>query len=89
MTKRTARALDLPLTLETAPTPEQGLDAAAQVSDGVAPEIALGAAAVLVLKLVYGLDGRDRCACPFPRPLSGPEAGCSYYIVSSLLPNDP
>jgi hypothetical protein len=70
LTKRLARALALPLVLHPALA---GAPAARDArgrwgartrfsGDGAPPELALAATALVVLKLVYGLDGRPRYA---------------------------
>ncbi|KAI0032047.1 hypothetical protein K488DRAFT_50812 [Vararia minispora EC-137] len=78
LARRTARALDLPLTLDASLAPtlarSRARDPARRAADGVAPEVALGAAAAAVLKLVYGLDGRDRV------PRDGRDPACAMPV---------
>jgi RNA polymerase I-specific transcription initiation factor RRN7 len=64
MAKRLARVLSLPLTLHHSFSP--GLkqirkrDPEKHKFDHVPPELALISTAIVVLKMVYGLDGRPR-----------------------------
>ena len=55
----------MPLTLHPSLAPalvqRRGTDPRRHKSDNVPPELALVGALVVVLKLVYGLDGRERC----------------------------
>ncbi|KAG5648986.1 hypothetical protein DXG03_000335 [Asterophora parasitica] len=64
MTKRLAQILSLPLTLHYTLAAVAGKfgehDAERHVHDNVAPEVALMATGIVVLKMVYGLDGRPR-----------------------------
>jgi RNA polymerase I-specific transcription initiation factor RRN7 len=64
LTKRLGKALSLPLTLHhtLAPSLEQRKkgDPQSHKHDNVPPEAVLTAAAILVLKMVYGLDGDNR-----------------------------
>jgi RNA polymerase I-specific transcription initiation factor RRN7 len=61
MTKRIARELALPLTLHAVLAPQlertRALDPKAFALDGIPPELALVGAAIVALKLVYGLSG--------------------------------
>jgi RNA polymerase I-specific transcription initiation factor RRN7 len=60
-TKRAARMLKLPLTLEPRLAPARGGRAPpTHALDEAPPELALMGAAVVVLKLAYGLDGHKR-----------------------------
>ena len=65
MTKLLARQLSLPLTLHRTLAPGlakiRAADPDAHKYDDVPPEAAFAAAAVVVLKMVYGLDGLERC----------------------------
>ena len=64
MTKRLSGVLSLPLTAHRSMAP--GLEVAkkrdpeSHIYDDVPPEVALLAATIVVLKMVYGLDGRAR-----------------------------
>jgi len=64
LTKRLGKALSLPLTLHhtLAPSLERGKkgEPKSHKYDNVPPEAALSAAAVIVLKMVYGPDGDSR-----------------------------
>lgn len=64
MTKKLAQALSLPLVLHNISAPRlRGLkqnDPMVHKLDNVPPEVALISAAIVVLRLVYGLDGRTR-----------------------------
>lgn len=65
-TKSLARMLSLPLTLHRVLAPPlvrlRADDPESHQLDDVPPEVALLAAALIVLKMVYGLDGRPRSA---------------------------
>ncbi|KAL1761086.1 hypothetical protein FB107DRAFT_201738 [Schizophyllum commune] len=78
LTKRLSGVLSLPLTAHRSMAP--GLEVAkkrdpeSHIYDDVPPEVALLAATIVVLKMVYGLDGRARTAdadddpaCALPR----------------------
>ena len=64
LTKRLSHVLSLPLTLHHTLAPSlnriKKRDPESHKFDNVPPELALSAAAVIVLKMVYGLDGRPR-----------------------------
>jgi RNA polymerase I-specific transcription initiation factor RRN7 len=64
MSKKLAQALCLPLVLHNISAPKlRGLkqnDPRVHKSDNVPPEVALISTAIVVLRLVYGLDGRTR-----------------------------
>ena len=64
MSKRLAQTLSLPLVLHNISAPRlRGLkqnDPRVHKLDNVPPEVALISTAIVVLKLVYGLDGRAR-----------------------------
>ncbi|KAJ7507908.1 hypothetical protein B0H11DRAFT_1969266 [Mycena galericulata] len=78
LTKRLAAVLSLPLTLHRSLAPRlerrRGYDPETHKNDSVAPEVAFVATAIIVLKMVYGLDGELRlpedagdAACEMPR----------------------
>ncbi|TFY79057.1 hypothetical protein EWM64_g4955 [Hericium alpestre] len=78
LTKTVAHVLSLPLTLHNTLAPalpqDKARDPARHIYDNVPPEVALAATVVIVLKMVYGLDGRVRApkdpndpACALPR----------------------
>ncbi|KAI0318706.1 hypothetical protein OF83DRAFT_1056361 [Amylostereum chailletii] len=78
LVKRVGHALSLPLTLHHTLAPKLSKskenDPESHKYDNVPPEVALLATCVVVLKLVYGLDGRERLprdpgdpACALPR----------------------
>lgn len=64
MSKKLAQTLSLPLVLHNISAPRlRGLkqnDPRVHKSDNVPPEVALISTAIVVLRLVYGLDGRTR-----------------------------
>jgi RNA polymerase I-specific transcription initiation factor RRN7 len=64
MCKTIAYVLSLPLTLHYSLAPslkqEVGGDPENHKYDNVAPEVAIAATVIIVLKMVYGLDGRAR-----------------------------
>lgn len=64
MTKQLARWLGLPLTLHPTLAPtrskRKATDPKEYRQDSAAPEVALMAVLIMVLKLVYGLDGQSR-----------------------------
>jgi RNA polymerase I-specific transcription initiation factor RRN7 len=64
MSKKLAQILSLPLVLHNISAPRlKGLkqnDPKVHKSDNVAPEVALVSIAIVILKLIYGLDGRTR-----------------------------
>ena len=67
MSKKLARILSLPLSLHNISAPRlRGLkqnDPKVHKSDNVPPEVALASTAIVVIRLVYGLDGRTRYGC--------------------------
>ncbi|KAF9652177.1 hypothetical protein BDM02DRAFT_3089587 [Thelephora ganbajun] len=61
MSKKLAQILSLPLVLHNISAPRlKGLKQNVHKSDNVPPEVALISTAIVVLRLVYGLDGRTR-----------------------------
>ncbi|KAF8076486.1 hypothetical protein FPV67DRAFT_1558944 [Lyophyllum atratum] len=64
LTKRLGQILSVPLTLHHTLAPNlekrRSFDPERHIYDNVAPEVGLIATAVVVLKMVYGLDGRTR-----------------------------
>ena len=64
MSKKLAQILSLPLVLHNTSSPRlRGLkqnDPKVHKSDNVPPEVALISTAIVVIRLVYGLDGRSR-----------------------------
>lgn len=64
LTKRLGQILSLPLTLHHTLAPglekRKAYDPERHIYDNVAPEVGLIAAGIVVLKMVYGLDGRTR-----------------------------
>ncbi|KAH7887669.1 hypothetical protein F5I97DRAFT_2010694 [Phlebopus sp. FC_14] len=106
MTKRLSHVLSLPLTVHRSLAPSlssiQRGDTESQRYDNVAPEIALISVAIMVLKLVYGLDGKKRLprhpedvACIFPnadeyladvKEASDAETCVNSYRFSSRTP---
>ncbi|CDO75565.1 hypothetical protein BN946_scf184858.g5 [Trametes cinnabarina] len=79
LTKRIARVISIPLTLHRSLAPalarEKKRDPAFHKQDSVVPEVALIAVVIVIMKLVYGLDGlprhpreKDDPACALPMP---------------------
>ena len=66
MTKKLARVVSIPLTLHRSLAPEltrkKKRDPTYHKHDNAIPEVALIAAVIVVMKMVYGLDGRPRYA---------------------------
>lgn len=62
LTKQLGRVLSLPTSLHSAvPTSDiEGDSSERHCHDDVSPEVALVSTAIIVLKLVYGLDGKMR-----------------------------
>ncbi len=64
MTKKLAHAVSIPLTLHRSLAPElvrkKKSDPAYHKHDSAVPEVALIAAVIVVMKMVYGLDGKPR-----------------------------
>lgn len=64
LTKRLGKILSLPLTAHRSLAPGlkklKNYDPGQHIYDNVAPEVALISAGIVVLKMVYGLDGRTR-----------------------------
>jgi RNA polymerase I-specific transcription initiation factor RRN7 len=64
LTKRVANLLELPLTLHHSLAPKlaklKAQDPESHVYDNAPPEVSLMCAVVIVLKMVYGLDGQAR-----------------------------
>lgn len=64
LTKRLGQILSLPLTLHHTLAPglekRTGYDPERHVYDNVAPEVSLMGVAIMILKMVYGFDGRTR-----------------------------
>ena len=64
MTKKLARVVSIPLTLHRTLAPElvrtKKKDPLFHKQDSAIPEVALLAAVIVVLKMVYGLDGQAR-----------------------------
>lgn len=75
MSKKLAQILSLPLVLHNISAPRlRGLkqnDPRVHKSDNVPPEVALISTTIVVIRLVYGLDGRARYACPRWTPSAG------------------
>ena len=64
LTKRVSHILSLPLTLHQTLAPglerQKAHDPSKHYQDNVPPEVSMVGAAIIVLKMVYGLDGRPR-----------------------------
>ncbi|KIJ70044.1 hypothetical protein HYDPIDRAFT_79247 [Hydnomerulius pinastri MD-312] len=106
LTKRLGHELSLPLSLHHSLAPSLSSikrgDTESHKYDNVPPEIALVATAIVVLKLVYGLDGKKRlprhpddAACAFPdadqflatlKEASGAETCVNAHRFSSRVP---
>lgn len=89
LTKKLANILSLPLTLHRSLAPnlkrQKTRDPDSHKFDNVPPELAFMATCVVVLKMVYGLDGQPRCVISSP-PIS-PSDGCSNRLPKNS--NDP
>ncbi|GLB33896.1 hypothetical protein LshimejAT787_0107800 [Lyophyllum shimeji] len=83
LTKRLGQILSLPLTLHHTLAPglkkRKSYDPERHIYDNVAPEVSLIAAAIVVLKMVYGLDGRTR------RPRDPADVACGLARVDEFL----
>ncbi|KAG6857092.1 hypothetical protein H0H87_009653 [Tephrocybe sp. NHM501043] len=83
LTKRLGQILSLPLTLHHTLAPglekRRTYDPERHVYDNVAPEVSLMAAGMIVLKLVYGLDGRPRT------PKDGTDVACGLAQADGYL----
>ncbi|KAK7061801.1 hypothetical protein R3P38DRAFT_2596549 [Favolaschia claudopus] len=64
LTKRLSTVLSLPLTLHHSLAPRlkqiKQYDVESHQLDNIAPELAFAATGIIVLKIIYGLDGRER-----------------------------
>ena len=73
LAKVVGHTCSLPLTLHPKITPLlpqlKQTDPKSHKGDNVAPELALIASAIVVLKMVYGLDGLERCALETSPPV--------------------
>jgi RNA polymerase I-specific transcription initiation factor RRN7 len=73
LTKTVAHVLSLPLALHHSLAPRlehsKDDDAESHKHDNVPPELALLVAAIIVLKMVYGLDGQPRWVSKLHQPL--------------------
>jgi RNA polymerase I-specific transcription initiation factor RRN7 len=89
-TKRIAQALELPLTLEPKLAPrlekQRPSDPPTHVLDEAPPELAFVSAAIVALKLVYGLDGEAR-SVSFPLRLLTAR-GAHLCTVRSARPRE-
>ncbi|KAG5724960.1 hypothetical protein E4T56_gene12493 [Termitomyces sp. T112] len=83
LTKRLGQILSLPLTLHHTLAPalekRRTYKPERHVYDNVAPEVSLMAVAIIVLKMVYGLDGRPR------RPRDGSDVACGLVRADEFL----
>ncbi|KAI9063267.1 hypothetical protein FKP32DRAFT_1572264 [Trametes sanguinea] len=83
LTKRIARLVSIPLTLHRSLAPalarEKKRDPIYHKQDSAVPEVALAAAVIVVMKLVYGLDGSPR----HPRDKDDP--ACALPVPSELI----
>lgn len=100
LTKTLARVLSLPLTLHhsLAPSLPRGSkrDPDSHKYDNVPPEVAFVATGIIVLKMVYGFDGKSRYAITYPvailtltapRLPAGPnDPICSLPTLGDYLP---
>lgn len=84
--KRLARVLGLPLVLHRALAPTLGPAPAQAMThklDDVAPEVALVACVIVVLKLVYGLDGQPRFVRARPSPIQSFRQTLMHHLQSA------
>ncbi|KAI0335444.1 hypothetical protein GY45DRAFT_1292672 [Cubamyces sp. BRFM 1775] len=83
LTKKLARLVSIPLTLHRSLAPalvrEKKRDPTFHKQDSAVPEVALVAAVIVVMKLVYGLDGKPR----FPREKEDP--ACALPTLKDLI----
>ncbi|KAI0750704.1 hypothetical protein C8Q80DRAFT_1153541 [Daedaleopsis nitida] len=83
MTKKFARVVSLPLTLHRSLVPElmrtKKKDPKYHKPDSAIPEVTLVAAVIVVLRMVYGLDGKLR------QPRDAHDPACALPILSELL----
>ncbi|KAG6911180.1 hypothetical protein DXG01_003047 [Tephrocybe rancida] len=83
LTKRLGQILSLPLTLHHTLAPglekRRTYDPERHVYDNIAPEVSLMAIGIIVLKLVYGLDGRTRT------PVDGTDVACGLAQADEYL----
>ncbi|KAI0723281.1 hypothetical protein C8Q76DRAFT_615356 [Earliella scabrosa] len=83
MTKKLARVVSIPLTLHRTLAPElvrtKKKDPLFHKQDSAIPEVALLAAVIVVLKMVYGLDGQPR------RPRDKSDPACALPTLAELL----
>ena len=68
LAKKLAHRVSVPLTLHRTLAPalarSKARDPLAHKQDSAVPEVALAAAVIVVVKLVYGVDGKSRCVFP-------------------------
>ncbi|KAI0719577.1 hypothetical protein C8T65DRAFT_706255 [Cerioporus squamosus] len=83
MTKKLARVVSIPLTLHRSLAPElvrkKKKDPAYHKHDSAVPEVALVAAVIVVMKMVYGLDGKPR------RPREKTDLACALPALPELI----
>ncbi|RDX55592.1 hypothetical protein OH76DRAFT_1338779 [Lentinus brumalis] len=83
MTKKLAHVVSIPLTLHRSLAPElvrkKKSDPAYHKHDSAVPEVALIAAVIVVMKMVYGLDGKPR------RPREKTDPACALPALPELL----
>ncbi|KAI9001035.1 hypothetical protein BD414DRAFT_473429 [Trametes punicea] len=83
LTKKLARLVSIPLTLHRSLAPalprERRRDPTFHKHDSAVPEVALVAAVIVVMKMVYGLDGSPR----LPRNRDDP--ACALPVLSELI----
>ncbi|KAF8138412.1 hypothetical protein EV363DRAFT_1393864 [Boletus edulis] len=79
LTKRVGSMLSLGLSLQGSSALALSGTADSQRHDSVPPEISLIATAIVVLKLVYGLDGKPRL------PRSSDDAACAFPALTEFL----
>ncbi|OSD04228.1 hypothetical protein PYCCODRAFT_1387083 [Trametes coccinea BRFM310] len=83
LTKRIARLVSIPLTLHRSLAPalarEKKRDPTFHKQDSAVPEVALAAAVIVVMKLVYGLDGSPRNLRDKDDP------ACALPVLSELI----
>ncbi|RPD67187.1 hypothetical protein L226DRAFT_453418 [Lentinus tigrinus ALCF2SS1-7] len=83
MTKKLARVMSIPLTLHRILAPElirkKKRDPSFHKHDSTVPEVALVATVIVVMKMVYGLDGKSR------RPRDKIDPACALPALPELI----
>ena len=98
--KRIARLVSIPLTLHKILVPAlkrtKKEDPAFHKHDNAIPEVSLVATVIVVMKMVYGMDGKSRCSPPTSRsklrlivccrhPRDNNDPACALPVLQDLL----